>query len=232
MRLDCYLVEQGLAPSRSKAHEMIEEGSVVVNGKVVLKSSLSILNQEVIVTAIPYVSRSALKLKGFLEQTSLRIRDKKCLDVGASTGGFTQVLLEFGAQHVTAIDVGSDQFDSRLASHERISVYEKTDIRRFEHSPFDLVVCDVSFISLNCIIDDLIRLCGESLIVLFKPQFEVGKEAKRDKRGCVIDTKAIETAQRLFKISVQSKGLLFQQCLPAKIKGKEGNQEFVYYFSR
>ena len=235
MRLDNYLVENNLADSRNKAQTLIKNGLVSVNSKVVLKSSAQVdtASDEVSVAEHDnYVSRSAHKLKEFLEELDLDVKGMIALDIGSSTGGFTQVLLECGAKEVSAVDVGRDQLHKSLKDDARVKSYESCDIRVFEsEKPFELVVSDVSFISLLNILDDVDRLASKDIILLFKPQFEVGREAKRDNNGVVLDEKAIERAMVKFEDACALKGWKLMKKSPSKLTGKEGNLEYCYYFS-
>lgn len=233
-RLDNYLVENELADSRNKAQSFIKNGLVSVNGKAVLKSSfkVDVENDEVCVAEHDnYVSRSAHKLKEFLEELDLDVKDMVALDIGSSTGGFTQVLLERGAKEVSAVDVGRDQLHKSLKNDARVKSYESCDIRKFDsEKPFELVVSDVSFISLLNILDDVDRLACDNIILLFKPQFEVGREAKRDNNGVVLDEKAIARAMVKFEDACELKGWRLIKKSPSKLTGKEGNLEYCYYY--
>lgn len=247
-RLDNYLVENELADSRNKAQSFIKNGLVSVNGKVISKSSFQVdeANDEVTVAEHDnYVSRSAHKLKEFLEELDLDVKNRVALDIGSSTGGFTQVLLERGAKEVSAVDVGRDQLHKSLKEDARVKSYESCDIRKFESDePFELIVSDVSFISLLNILDDVDRLacavsvseevplgCG-TIILLFKPQFEVGREAKRDNNGVVLDEKAIEKAMVKFEDACALKGWKLIKKSPSKLTGKEGNLEYCYCYEK
>ena len=155
------------------------------------------------------------------------------LDVGASTGGFVQILLQRGAKSVTALDVGSSQLSEILRRDPRVIVRENTDIREFaSEKKFDLITCDVSFISLNLILKSLTSLAKSALIVLFKPQFEVGAEAKRNKKGVLKDEKAARAARAKFERLCAELGLATLHASACKITGKEGNQEFFYLLKR
>ncbi|BDY12248.1 23S rRNA (cytidine-2'-O)-methyltransferase TlyA [Hydrogenimonas cancrithermarum] len=233
MRLDTLLVERGLVGSRTKAQELIREGCVAVDGKVVEKPSFKPKeNAEIeIYGETRFVSRAARKLKGFLDIHPIAVEGKRCLDIGASTGGFTQILLERGASSVTALDVGTSQLHESLRNDPRVVSVESTDIRGFKGAePFDLVTCDVSFISLHNILNDIDRLAAGVILVLFKPQFEVGRETKRDRHGVVTDEKAIREAQRRFERATGELGWRLMVKEVSSLPGKEGNHEWFYCF--
>ena len=269
-----------------------------------------------------YVGRGALKLKSFLAAYPLEVKGKNALDVGSSTGGFVQILLQNGVKSVTALDVGSSQLDKSLRADSRVIVAENTDIREFaagfqnsaedakfdgseqnlknqiepnfnpcksnfarqdgflgepsktalatlnlrqaeaktegvnsagvnlapkakDAEPdsstaknalrkFDLITCDVSFISLKEILPSIDALAGENcdIILLFKPQFEVGRTAKRNKKGVVTDAKAVREARAKFELAAANLGWIMRQMLECEVKGKEGNAEFFYAFNK
>ena len=269
-----------------------------------------------------YVGRGALKLKSFLAAYSLEIKGKNALDVGSSTGGFVQILLQNGVKSVTALDVGGSQLDESLRADSRVIVAENTDVREFatgfqsqvsdgkfdgskqnlktqiepNFNPgksnfaeqdgffgepskdalassnlmqigaktdeanwacvnlapkiqdaelnsrvaknvapkFDLITCDVSFISLKEILPSIDALAGENcdIILLFKPQFEVGRTAKRNKKGVVTDAKAVREARAKFELAAANLGWIMRQTLECEVKGKEGNAEFFYAFNK
>lgn len=233
MRLDSHLVDIGLVESRNKAQQLIKDHAVSVDGKIIDKVSFEV-NEGMVVEiadAELYVSRAAIKLKGFLPYTEWELKGLNALDIGSSTGGFTQILLEEGVQNVTCVDVGSDQLHPSLRSDSRVSVYENTDIRAFtSERPFDIVTCDVAFIPLELILESMDRLASRYIIVLFKPQFQVGREVKRDKNGVVKDDKAIGKAMIRFEDSCALLGWKMVAKEVAHIAGKEGNQETCYAF--
>lgn len=168
-----------------------------------------------------------------LQKDILNLAGADVLDVGASTGGFVQILLQRGAKSVTALDVGSSQLSEILRCDPRVIVRENTDIREFaSEKKFDLITCDVSFISLNLILKSLASLAKSALIVLFKPQFEVGAEAKRNKKGVLKDEKAARGARAKFERLCAELGLAVLHASACKITGKEGNQEFFYLLKR
>ncbi|MFC2572048.1 MAG: TlyA family RNA methyltransferase [Campylobacter sp.] len=269
-----------------------------------------------------YVGRGALKLKSFLAAYPLEVKGKNALDVGSSTGGFVQILLQNGVKSVTALDVGSSQLDESLRADSRVKVAENIDVREFatgcqsqvsdgkfdgskqnlktriepnfdpgksnfaeqdgflgepsgsalassnlrqagdktgeansacvnlapkiqdaepdSSTPknvapkFDLITCDVSFISLKEILPSIDALAGENcdIILLFKPQFEVGRSAKRNKKGVVTDAKAVREARAKFELAAANLGWIMRQMLECEVKGKEGNAEFFYAFNK
>lgn len=163
----------------------------------------------------------------------LNLAGTDVLDVGSSTGGFLQILLQCGVKSVTALDVGSSQLSEILRRDPRVIVRENTDIREFaSKKKFDLITCDVSFISLNLILKSLASLAKNALIVLFKPQFEVGAEIKRNKKGVLKDEKAVCAARAKFEQLCAELGLVALHASACKITGKEGNQEFFYLLKR
>ena len=163
----------------------------------------------------------------------LNLAGADVLDVGSSTGGFVQILLQRGAKSVTALDVGNSQLSEILRRDPRVIVRENTDIREFaSKKKFDLITCDVSFISLNLILKSLASLAKSALIVLFKPQFEVGAETKRNKKGVLKDEKAARGARAKFERLCAELGLAVLHASACKITGKEGNQEFFYLLKR
>jgi len=232
-RLDNYLVEKNLTDSRNKAQALVKDGLVSVNSKVILKSSFKVDDGDEVVVGEHdnYVSRSAHKLKSFLQELDLDISGMSALDIGSSTGGFTQVLLENNVKEVSAVDVGKDQLHKSIKEDARVKSYESCDIRKFEsEKQFELVVSDVSFISLLNILDDVERLACGNIILLFKPQFEVGREVKRDNHGVVLDEKAVQIAMTKFEDACDLKGWKLVLKSPSKLTGKEGNLEYCYYF--
>jgi 23S rRNA (cytidine1920-2'-O)/16S rRNA (cytidine1409-2'-O)-methyltransferase len=236
VRLDRYLSEERLVPSRNKAAELIKSGMVCVNEKMVQKPSFEIVHgvDDVVVLAEKqYVSRAAHKLKDFLDHLGIDLHNDAVLDIGSSTGGFVQVALEYGAQTVTAVDIGSDQLHASLRGDNRIDLFEQTDIREFQSTKrFDLVTCDISFISVGMILEQIDRLAKERIIILFKPQFEVGKAVKRDRRGVVQDEHAVKKSMEDFLIACAQRGWHLIDERDSSVAGKEGNVERLYYFQK
>ena len=236
MRLDKYLVEEGYYESRNRAHEAIKAGLVCVDGKKA-KPSIKIDTNSVIDVEDTkfYVSRAGRKLEAFLAQHPLSLEGKRALDIGSSTGGFAQILLENGVASLACVDVGSEQLHISLRKSEKIRLYEETDIRNFEpESPFEVVTCDVSFISILQIIDAIDRLSakGGDIVILYKPQFEVGKEVKRDAKGVVQDRDAIERRKEAFEERAKALGWEEVAQAPSQVAGKSGNQEYLYHFTK
>jgi len=234
MRLDKYLVEEGYFESRNRALDAIKAGVVTVDGKCP-KPSVKIDKNSVVKVADEkfYVSRAARKLENFLAEYPLDFSNKRALDIGSSTGGFAQILLENGVASLDCVDVGREQLHVSLRSQERLSLHEETDIRDFQSDEaFDLVTCDVSFISILQIAEDIDRLAkaGSDIIILYKPQFEVGRDVKRDSRGVVVDKDAIARKREAFEAEAKSLGWELKYQALSKVAGKEGNQEYLFHF--
>ncbi len=232
-RLDQYLVDQGLAQSRAKAAGMILAGLVKVNGQAISKAGSSVpdgASVEVAGPEHPYVSRGGVKLQGALEHFSLDPAGWRGLDVGASTGGFTDCLLQHGAAHVTAVDVGYGQLAWKLRQDSRVECIERVNVRHLTDDvapgPFDLIVVDVSFISLTLVTPPLIpRLKpGGRLLVMVKPQFEAGKAQVGS--GGVVRDEAVQLAC-VDKVArhLSGRGLQIIGRYPSPITGPKGNQE-------
>ncbi len=234
MRLDAFLFENDFTQSRNKAKELILKGAVLVDGQVTTKASTLIESQKVqIISSHQYVSRAGDKLKNFLLAHPIMIAGKRCLDIGSSTGGFIEVLLEYGAREVVGVDVGSAQLHPSLRQDSRVVSVENCDIRAYHNSEaFDIVTCDVSFVGSEHILPSIDRLSACDIIMLFKPQFEVGREVKRDKKGVVKDAEAIIMAQKNFEAHFLDFHWMLQNKVQSKIKGKEGNVEIFYHFRK
>jgi len=235
MRLDQYLVTNEFTFSRNKAQELIKNGYVKVNEKIIKKPSFKLSDNDSveILTNDKYVSRAAYKLKNYLEKYNLDFKNKLVLDIGSSTGGFTQVALEKGALKIVSVDVGNGQMHKTLRNNPKIELFENTDIRVFSYlEKFDVIVSDVSFISLLKIIKKIDELAKSDIILLFKPQFEVGKDVKRDKRGVVDDENAIIKARENFEKECDKLGWKLIRTEESSIKGKEGNIEYIYHFKK
>lgn len=231
MRADLFLSKK-LNISRNQASELIKNSKVKINSQQITKVSFEVdENAEVEVDETIYVSRAALKLKAYLQDRIFP--DISVLDIGSSTGGFMQILLEKGAKKVVGVDVGEGQLSPLLRENPKVESFEKTDIRAFSYPEnFPLVTVDISFISLLNVLPEILNFAQDRIIFLFKPQFEVGKEAKRDKNGVVKDAKAIKIAQTKFETAVCKAGFKLLNFEASKLSGKDGNEEFFYEFER
>jgi len=236
MRLDQYITTNYNIQSRNKAAELIKQEKIKVDGKIITKASFDVseLSKIEILEDDFFVSRAAYKLKYFLEEIpSLKLQDQNSLDIGSSTGGFTQILLNNDVRKVTCVDVGSNQLHEKIKNEDKISFFENTDIRNFKSTEiFTLVTCDVSFISILYIIEDVNRLASKDIIILFKPQFEVGTNVKRDKKGVVKDKKAIIKAREKFINYTTQLNWKLKYSSISKLQGKDGNEEELFYFSK
>ena len=233
VRIDRLLVERGLFESRAKAQAAIEAGLVVANETPVTKASLELPSDAVLRAqpAHPFVSRGGVKLAAALDHFGFDPGDRICLDVGASTGGFTQVLLGRGAKRVYAIDVGRDQLHAKLRSRAEVVAIEGTDIRALAADrlapPPDFVVIDVSFISLKLVLPSALALAQPParLIALIKPQFEAGRA--HAKKGVVRDAQIQAAVGEEIAHAVAALGWCVQGIIASPILGRDGNREFL-----
>ena len=231
-RADVLLVERGLFESRARARAAIEAGLVIANDRPVLKPSDMLAPDAVLQAqpAHPYVSRGGVKLAGALEQYPIDIEGHVCLDVGASTGGFTEVLLANGANLVFAIDVGREQLHPSLRGHPKVVSMEETDIRGFEGKRLpmrpDIVVIDVSFISLKAVLPVALSLAAAPmhLLALIKPQFEAAR--KHSKRGVIRNAMVHQEVCDDIAAFAASLGCTGIEVFPSSITGGDGNIEF------
>ena len=231
-----YLTTNFNIQSRNKATELIKSNKVKCDGEIITKPSFNVLDFQKIELLEDdfYVSRAAYKLKFFLQELkNFDLKDKNALDIGSSTGGFTQILLENEIKKVTCVDVGTNQLHERIKYNDKINFFENTDIRNFESDEiFDIVTCDVSFISILNIIDAINTLASKDIIILFKPQFEVGSSVKRDKKGIVKDNNAIQKARHNFLNKTNILNWTLKYSNISKLQGKDGNVEEFFYFSK
>lgn len=234
-RLDKLLVERGLVQSRQRAQAMIMAGKVLVNHTPVDKPGAQIVESaEIIVKEpdFPYVSRAALKLEKAVRTLDLSLEGLTCLDVGASTGGFTDFMLQNGAEKVYAVDVGYGQLAWKLRQDPRVVVIERTNIRYMPEDaisgPVDLVTIDTSFISLKNVVPPALNFLrpGGRILALIKPQFEVGK-GKVGKGGIVRDPAQHETVIAELTAFFEGLGLSIGTVTPSPIFGCKGNKEFI-----
>jgi 23S rRNA (cytidine1920-2'-O)/16S rRNA (cytidine1409-2'-O)-methyltransferase len=237
IRLDVLLVERGLVMARERARSLILAGQVVVNGVLVTKVGALVPREAAISLKSPdqpYVSRGGIKLAAALEAFNIEVTGQVALDIGASTGGFTDCLLQHGADRVYSVDVGYGQLAWRLRQDPRVIVLERTNFRYLAREAIpeevDLAVVDVSFISLKLIIPKIVPFLksGGIILALVKPQFEVGK-GQVGKGGVVRDPELqLRTVDEIKNFS-QSLGLAVQGVLPSPILGPKGNQEYLLY---
>lgn len=240
-RLDIFLVEQNLAPSRTKAKALVASGSVRVNGTVATKVSAMVSKSDVVQVdqespVLRYVSRGGLKLEGAIEAFGIDFSRAYVLDIGSSTGGFTHCALLHGAKHVWAVDVGTDCMDKTLASDPRISLFEQTDIRSAPDECFENithVVCDASFVSLRIILPVLQRIQHPFLaMMLIKPQFECGAAVAKKYKGVITNPALRQQAMDDVLAVAQELGLVCKGVTPSPIEGGDGNVEFLTLFQR
>ncbi len=241
MRLDLLLVNRGFVESRQRAQALIMSGKVLVSGYRIDKPGKTVpVSSEIEITGTdnPFVSRGGLKLAHALKCFEIDVSEKVCMDVGASTGGFTDCLLENGAARVYAVDVGYGQLDWRLRNDPRVVVMERTNIRHMEPGtlpePVEFATVDVSFISLRIVVPSVIKHLSPrgELVVLIKPQFEVGK-GEVGKGGIVKDPLLHQRViQQLSDCFRKDMNLKVAVIIPSPIKGAKGNQEFLAHLKR
>ena len=237
MRLDVYLVEKGYFQTRNKAQVAIKDNAISVNGKVVNKPNYEVKETDevsILKEANPYVSRGGFKLEKAIKDFNLDFNGKTVLDIGSSTGGFTDCSLKHGAKLVYSVDVGTDQLDKSLLNRDDVIVYEQTNILDVESlpTPIDFIVMDVSFVSIEVILPAVDRFLTDDngFVCLIKPQFEVGKVHM--KNGIVKDrTTHIKVIQNVSNYLKQyNMGIL--KLIPSPILGGSGNKEFLAYIKR
>ncbi len=244
MRLDLYLFTNSYADSRSKAQTMIADGNIYVNGKQIKKAAYETPDSaeiEIRGAIMPYVGRGGYKLEGALDAFGVSPDGFVCTDIGASTGGFTDCLLQRGAAHVYAVDSGSDQLAEKLRQDDRVTVMEHFNAKQLTAEDIgglcDLCVCDVSFISLTHIFAPVTRILKDydpennsgSFVTLIKPQFEAGREAI-GKNGIVRDKKVYLRVLGDLIHAAAAHGLYCKKIIPSPILGGDGNREFLGFF--
>ena len=236
-RIDQLIVELGLADSRQKAQALILAGEVMVNGQRADKAGQTVAADSTVAIgqAAAFVGRGGLKMRAAIEHFHIDVKGKVCLDVGSSTGGFTDCLLQNGAARVHAVDVGTNQLDWKLRSDPRVVVHEQLNARYLKLEDIgelcDIAVCDVSFISVSLILPAIVPLLRENaeMVILVKPQFEVGK-GEVGKGGIVRDPELHDAVCRKIESAVQQLG--FQTAIiDSPILGAEGNREFLLHAS-
>ncbi len=240
IRLDRLLIERNLVSSRERAKALIMEGKVFVDGKVIIKAGTLIRDDALIKIKdldIPYVSRGGLKLEAAFKYFNIDVKGKIAMDVGASTGGFTDCLLQHGVTRVYCIDVGYGQLAWKLRSDERVHILERTNIRYLpkEKIPelIDIATIDVSFISLRKVIPKVLEFLKDDgeIIALIKPQFEVGK-GEVDKGGIIKKEEKRLKAVEEVKNFIDSLGLKIKGLMQSPITGGKGNIEYLIYFGK
>lgn len=239
-RLDLILIEKALASSRQRARALIMAGKILVNNQPVDKPGAQVSEKDDIRLKgedIPYVSRGGLKLEAALETFKIDVGNLTCLDVGASTGGFTDCLLQKGASHVFAVDVGYGQLAWELQQDTRVTPIERTNIR---HMPaeilpglVDLITIDVSFISLRIVVPAVLKFMkpNATIIALIKPQFEVGK-GQVGKGGIVRDPNQHDGVINALTVFFSEIELAWKSMIPSPILGTKGNKEFIVSLKR
>ena len=244
VRLDKLILQRGLAPSRERAQALVLAGRVLVNEQKIEKSGAGVDDEAVIRILgdeMPFVSRGGLKLARAIEHWHIAVKDKVCMDIGTSTGGFTDCLLQQGAAQVIAVDTGYGQIDMKLRGDPRVRLLEKTNARYLtaeqiwpdakQRCPIGLIAMDVSFISATLVLPAVVASAGASgfeLVVLVKPQFEVGRE-RIGKGGIVRDPEAHEMAVRRVTDAVAELGGEGIEVIDSPILGAEGNKEFLLH---
>jgi len=243
IRLDRLLVERGLAESREKAQALIMAGSVLLNGQKATKAGQATEPDAAleVVARPPYVSRGGLKLAAALDHWKIDLTDRACLDIGASTGGFTDCLLQRGASFVTSVDTGFGQIAMKLRDDPRVGLLERTNARfltpgalaRTGFPEPTLMVMDASFISATLLLEPVVEAAPslQEAIILVKPQFEVGR-ARVGRGGIVRNPEAHKAAVDRVAHCIESIGWRVLETIPSPITGAEGNQEFLLYARR
>ena len=238
MRIDKVLVEQNIFPTRAKAQQAIRDGIITYQGKTITKSSTEItdpIQLSIIGEKMPYVSRGGLKLEKALNTFKIDLNSKVILDIGSSTGGFSDCALQHGAKHVIAIDTGTDQMDPILRQDNRISLFEQTDFRIFPISNMaeaQVAVIDISFLSVTKIIDKLSSLPNlQEIVCLIKPQFECGKELADKYKGVILNQQVHQDILKKVISAFSKKNLFIKDLTFSPITGGSGNIEYLAYFT-
>ncbi len=237
-RLDLFLYETGYFPSKSKAKDAIQEKKIKVDGKIILKPGLKVSGNkkiEIIKNDFEYVSRGGLKLQRAIEFFSINVENKIALDVGSSTGGFVECLLEKKALKIYAIDVGNNQLHEKIRNKNNVKVLEKTDFRDFvveKNVNIDLITIDVSFISVKLLMKKIAEISAPEIIVLIKPQFEVGYEISQKSKGVINDEEIRKQVVEEMVSFFKNNNYDCQGVVESPIKGREGNIEYLAYFKK
>ena len=236
-RLDVVLTEKGLYNSREKSKQAIEMGRVKVNGVLANKASMMI-DENASFETLPFefVSRGGFKLQKALEEFEISLKDKVVLDIGASTGGFSDVCLQNGAKKVYCVDTGEGQLAEKIKNDKKVTNFEKTNYLTFDRQNFadaNFVVIDVSFVSLTKLVEKLASdFDAVEIVALIKPQFECGVEYARKHKGIVKDKKMHENIIKNIKKLYENYGFICQNLTESPIKGGDGNTEFLIYLKK
>ena len=234
-RLDSLLVKKGLVVSRTRGEYEIKNGNVLVDGKVVTKPSTKVSDDSEIIinNKFDYVSKGALKLLKAIEVFNIDLNNKAMLDIGSSTGGFSDVALRNNIKKVIAVDVGTNQFDKNLQKDTRVELHENTDIRNFNITDkIDTVTIDVSFISVTKIISKLKEIDPNEIVLLIKPQFECGKEISDKYKGIPLNKEVHKNVIETVIESFNDIGFYIEGLTYSPITGGSGNIEYLGYFKK
>ena len=238
-RLDKEIVQRDLAPTRAKAQELIKSGNIKINGNVVTKASLDVTDNDTIEivdnSTLKYVSRAGLKLEKAINTFKLDFNSKNIMDIGSSTGGFTDCSIQHGAKSVIAVDVGTNLMHKSLRDNPRVELYEQTNIKDLPNNKFsdiDYITIDVSFVSLSKIIDKIVLSdCNADIIALIKPQFECGKAIADKFKGVILDQKIhldiLTNTINMFN----GFGYTLLDLIFSPITGGDGNIEYISHFT-
>ena len=240
MRLDKYVVDKKIIDSRTKAQDLISNGFVVVNNKIVTNSAYKLNDNDIVEVNQhdKYVSRGAYKLIAAIDKFHIDLKNKVVLDIGSSTGGFTQVCLINGAKKIYAIDVGTNQMDKKLSANKRIELYEQTNFKDVTPSIFkeriELIVADLSFISITKILDKISELFDYSfeMVLLIKPQYELGKDIINAYKGVIKSQRLWDKAIDIVSQHAKSLKFKIKSIILSPIKGSKGNTEFLMYLTK
>lgn len=234
-RLDNYLVKNGLVKTRTRSKYEIENGNVSVNGKIITKPSFKVSDEDEIIVnnSFDYVSKGALKLLKAKEEFNIDFNNKVMLDIGSSTGGFSEVALRNNIKKIIAIDVGKDQFNKDLQKDDRVELHEETDIRDFNiKEKIDLITIDVSFISVLKIIDKIKEINPNEIVLLIKPQFECGKEIADKYKGIPLNKEVHKEVINRVINNFKNINYMIQDLTYSPVTGGSGNIEYLAYFTK
>ena len=239
MRLDKELVERGIVATRAKAQELIKSGNIKVNGKVVTKPSVDVSPNDIIeildASTLKYVSRAGLKLEKAINAFNLDLKDKNIMDIGSSTGGFTDCAIQHGARKVIAVDVGTNLMNESLRNNPKVELHEQTNIKDLPNDKFnsiDFITIDVSFVSLSKIIDKIVLSdCTADIIALIKPQFECGKAIADKYKGIILNQKIHQDILSSTIDMFNGFGYTLLDLTFSPITGGDGNIEYISHFT-